>query len=89
MAETTKKPAEPTAEETAAAEALAAEQAAAAEAAKAEAAKESAKPASGARGRGGKPKARTETFDAIRPDGKVVTIVRNIDTGEQVATVQE
>ncbi|MEV8180326.1 hypothetical protein [Specibacter sp. NPDC078692] len=89
MAETTKKPAEPTPEEIAAAEALAAAQAAAAEAAKAEAKTEAAKPPSGARGRGGKPKVRMETFEAKRPDGKVVTIVRNIDTGEQNATVQE
>lgn len=27
--------------------------------------------------------ARTETFEAIRPDGSVVVVTRNIDTGEQ------
>ena len=29
---------------------------------------------------------RTETFDAVRPDGVVVVVVRNIDTGAQTVT---
>ncbi len=33
-----------------------------------------------------KVKARMETFDAVRPDGTVVVVKRNIDTGEQTVT---
>lgn len=31
--------------------------------------------------------ARTETFKATRPDGSVVVVTRNIDTGEQSVSV--
>lgn len=31
-------------------------------------------------------KARMETFEAVRPDGTVVVVERNIDTGEQTVT---
>lgn len=33
--------------------------------------------------------ARTETFDVVRPDGKTVTITRNLDTGEQSIEIHE
>ena len=33
-----------------------------------------------------KAKARMETFEATRPDGTVVVVTRNIDTGEQTVT---
>lgn len=33
--------------------------------------------------------ARTETFDAVRPDGKTVTVTRNLDTGEQSVKIHE
>lgn len=32
---------------------------------------------------------RSETFEATRPDGTVVVIVRNIDTGEQTVTEKD
>ena len=32
------------------------------------------------------PDGRIETFDAVRPDGVVVVVVRNIDTGAQTVT---
>lgn len=32
---------------------------------------------------------RTETFDAVRPDGKAVTVTRNLDTGEQSIEIHE
>ena len=35
---------------------------------------------------GRKPKARREKFEATRPDGSVVIVDRNIDTGEQTVT---
>lgn len=33
--------------------------------------------------------ARTETFDAVRPDGVAVTVTRNLDTGEQSVEIHE
>ena len=33
-----------------------------------------------------KGKARTEKFEAVRPDGTVVVVSRNIDTGEQTVS---
>lgn len=35
------------------------------------------------------PEARTETFDAVRPDGVAVTVTRNLDTGEQSVEIHE
>ncbi len=35
------------------------------------------------------PKGRTETFDAVRPDGVAVTVTRNLDTGEQSVEIHE
>ncbi len=35
------------------------------------------------------PEARIETFDAVRPDGKTVTVTRNLDTGEQTTEIHE
>lgn len=32
---------------------------------------------------------RFESFEATRPDGNVVVVRRNIDTGEQTVTVKE
>ncbi|WP_146114395.1 hypothetical protein [Microbacterium sp. MYb72] len=77
-----------------AAEAEVAEKAAEAEKAKADAAKAAAtaapaaaapaKPAQAAKPK--EPKHRFEEFDATKPDGTVVHIHRNIDTGEQEVT---
>lgn len=62
---------------------VAAEEKAAAEKA---AADEKAKADDAAKATTPKKKSRTETFERTRPDGVVVIVKRNIDTGEQTVT---